>query len=284
MRQSYSAALLRYVHDVTAGEFVNVGVVVFSPEVKYLGCLCTQRYGRASQLFGDGRVSGTHLKGVLRWVQSRIDELGSRLAGELDLGQKPQALTDALASVLPRDDSSLQWSQEMGGLTANPERTLEELYSRFIERYEQAPVRKGREDEDVWRPFKAALQTERVLGYLKPHLIQGRDYEYNFSHAWRNGQWNVYEPISLDLLDAESIKEKAVRWLGRAQSLSDAEEKFKLHALLGAPSDDRLLPAYVKAQNIMHKMNVPHDFVREDEAAALARSLGTEIRGPLAPK
>jgi len=210
--------------------------------------------------------------------------LGARLAGELYLGQKPQSLKDALASVLPQDDSSLQWSQEMGGLTANPERTLEELYFRFIERFEHAPPRKGREDEDVWRPFKAALQTERVLEYLKPHLIQGRDYEYSFTHAWRNSLWNLYEPISLDLLDAESIKEKAVRWLGRAQSLSDADEEFKLHALLGAPSDDRLLPAYIKAQNIMHKMNVPHDFVREDEAADLARSLGIEIRGSLSPK
>jgi hypothetical protein len=66
--------------------------------------------------------------------------------------------------------------------------------------------------------------------------------------------------------------------------LSDADEEFKLHALLGAPSDDRLLPAYIKAQNIMHKMNVPHDFVREDEAADLARSLGIEIRGSLSPK
>lgn len=284
MRQNYSAVLLRYVHDVASGEFVNVGVVVFSPDAKYLGCLCTQRYGRVSQLFGDGHVNGPHLKGVLRWVQSRIDELGSRLAGELDLGQKPQALTDALGAVLPRDDSSLQWSQEMGGLTANPERTLEELYVRFVERYEHTAARKGREDDDVWRPFKTALQTERVLVHLKPHLIQGSDYEYNFSHAWRNGRWNVYEPISLDLLDAESIKEKAVRWLGRAQSLGDAEEKFKLYALLGLPSDDRLRPACIKAQNIMHKMNVPHDFVREDEAADLARSVAIEIVQSPVPK
>jgi hypothetical protein len=284
MRQSYSAVLLRYVHDVAAGEFVNVGVVVFSPDAKYLNCLCTQRYGRVSQLFGDGHVNGPHLKGVLRWVQSRIDELGSRLAGELDLGQKPQALTEALVAVLPRDDSSLQWSQEMGGLTANPERTLEELYFRFVERYEHTAARKGREDEDVWRPFKVALQTERVLGHLKPHLIQGSDYEYNFTHAWRNGLWNVYEPISLDLLDAESIKEKGVRWLGRAQSLGDAEEKFKLYALLGAPSDDRLRPAYIKAKNIMHKMDAPHDFVREDEVADLARSLALEIVRSPVPK
>jgi hypothetical protein len=32
MRQSFSAVLLRYVHDVASGEFVNVGVVVFSAD------------------------------------------------------------------------------------------------------------------------------------------------------------------------------------------------------------------------------------------------------------
>jgi len=78
----------------------------------------------------------------------------------------------------------------------------------------------------------------------------------------------------LDLLDARH-KGKAVRWLGGPKSRR-RREKFKLYALLGLPSDDRLRPACIKAQNIMHKMNVPHDFVREDKAADLARSVAIE--------
>ena len=283
MNQSYSSVILRYIHDVSSGEFVNVGVVLFSPVAKYLGCLCTSRYGRLSRFFGEGRVSGQHLRDVLRWLQSRIDEVGSRIRGELDLGQKPLSLADALASVLPADDSSLQWSHEMGGMTRDPERTLEELYSRFVEKYERPVTRRGREDEEVWRPFKTALQAERVLVHLRPHLIQGNDYEYNFEHAWRNGSWNVYEPISLDLVDADTVVEKAIRWLGRAQGLSDTQENFKLFALLGAPSDDRLRSVYVKARNIMHKMPIPHEFVQEDDAEALARNLRNEI-GKVGPE
>lgn len=278
MRQKYSSVVLRYIHDVTSGEFVNLGVVVFAPTAKYLGCLCTSRYGRVSRFFGEGRVSGQHLRDILRWLQDRIDELGSRIRGELDLGQKPLTLSEALASVLPLDDSSLQWSHEMGGITSNAERTLEELYARFVEKYERPAVRRGRDDAEVWRSFKAAFQTERVLAYLKPHLIRGRDYEYNFDYALRNGRWNVYEPISMDLIDAETIVEKAVRWLGRAQGLSDADEDFTLFALLGPPSDERLRSAYMRARNIMKKMTIRHEFVEERDATELARVLRQEIR------
>jgi hypothetical protein len=79
------------------------------------------------------------------------------------------------------------------------------------------------------------------------------------------------------LVEASSITDKANNWLGRMMSLVESEEKFELHLLLGKPRDPKLLSAYAKAQNILHKMPGKPEFVQEDEAEAFAESLKKEI-------
>jgi hypothetical protein len=90
--------------------------------------------------------------------------------------------------------------------------------------------------------------------------------------------WHAYEPISFDLAEGDSIKDKANRWLGRVTSLADSQEKFSLYMLMGMPREDKLQTAYVQAQNILNKMPVKHEFVQEDEAEQFAESLTSEIK------
>ena len=47
--------------------------------------------------------------------------------------------------------------------------------------------------------------------------------------------------------------------------------------LIGAPQNERLKSAFIKAQNIMHKMPCNHEFIKEDEAEAFAENLKKEI-------
>ncbi len=56
-------------------------------------------------------------------------------------------------------------------------------------------------------------------------------------------------------------------------SLYDGGEPFQMNILLGAPQDERLKPAFVKAQNIMNRMPCEHEFIKEDEAEDFAESL-----------
>jgi hypothetical protein len=79
------------------------------------------------------------------------------------------------------------------------------------------------------------------------------------------------------MVDAGSILEKANRWVGRATSLNDSSERFKIHILLGEPQDDRLRSAFEKAQNILNKMPGQKEFVHEAEADAFADELAREI-------
>ena len=87
----------------------------------------------------------------------------------------------------------------------------------------------------------------------------------------------MIEPLSFDLENADSIKEKAARWLGRTVALEGAVEEFKLYLLMGKPSQERLMQAYTKAENLLHKMPVAKEFIREGEEEAFALEVQSEI-------
>jgi hypothetical protein len=118
-----------------------------------------------------------------------------------------------------------------------------------------------------------------VIHYLQPKKIVAPSIEYEFQYTWKNACWHALEPISFDLVDAQHMSEKAARWVGRMTGLQEAPEKLELHVLLGAPLDEDLRNAFVKAQNLMHKMPGKHEFYGESEAEALAEQLAKEIRG-----
>ncbi len=277
MKTAYSFVVLRYVHDVMTGEFVNIGVALYAPEAKYLGGICNTRYGRLTSMFGKGEFDGDYFRGLMRYIEGRFDEIGDKLRNELPLHGVPSDIMEIARTILPPDDSSLQWSEPGGGQTEDPRRTLEDLFVRMVEHYENRQPRPSRDDGEVWRVFKREFETQHVINRLRPKRITAPDDDYEFEHAWKNQRWRMYEPISFDLLEAESITSKANRWLGRAINLNDSPEKFVLHLLLGEPGLEKMRPAYAKAENILNKIPIEKVFVREHEARAFSESLAAEM-------
>jgi len=275
MKTTFTFTVLRYVHDVSTGEFVNMGVALYAPEAGYVSAMCNPRYGRLSRVFLD--VNGDHVRSLMRFIQARFEEFGVKLNGELPLEGKPKSIMDIAANILSPDDSSLQWAEPGGGITENPAATLEQLYDRLVQRYEQKTPGVSRTEADVWRVYRKELENKQVLAKLQTKLIVAKDDEYEFEHAWKNGSWHCYEPISFDLEKPDSLVDKANRWLGRATNLRDAKEDFTLHVLLGEPQMEKLKQPFAKALNILHKMPVKHEFVREAEAGSFSITLADEM-------
>lgn len=165
-----------------------------------------------------------------------------------------------------------------GGQTEDPRKTLEDLFARMVERYENSQGRQSRDDGEVWRTFKREFETQHVINLLRPKRITAPDDDYEFEHAWKNQRWRMYEPISFDLQEAESITSKANRWLGRAINLNDSPEKFVLHLLLGEPTLEKMRPAYAKAENILNKIPIEKVFVREHEAKAFSELFASDMK------
>lgn len=275
MKTQYSFSVLRYIHDVVTGEFINVGVVLFAPEARFLNCICSQRYGRLSKMFIN--VDGNHFRQVTRYLQDRILEEGERLVSEFPLEKLPNTVSGFTSRILPVDDSSLQFSPEGYGISDNPAATLEQLYVRHVEQYCEKNEQKKRDEDDIWKSFKRPFEEKHILVKFMSHQIVGKNFDYEFKHCAKNGRWHIQEPVSFDLVEAGSITDKANNWLGRITSLMDGGEPFKLNLLLGAPQDENLKKAFVKAQNILHTMKCDHDFIREDEADQFAEKLKHEI-------
>jgi hypothetical protein len=276
MKTTFTFTVLRYVHDVATGEFVNMGVALYAPEAKYVSAICNPRYTRLSRVFLE--VNGDQIRSLMRYMQARFEEFGVKLNNELALEGRPKSIMDIAAGILPPDDSALQWSEPGGGLSEDPAATLEQLFSRFVEKYEQKPPTISRTEADVWRVYRRELEQTQVLARLQTKRIVAKDDEYEFEHAWRNGLWRLYEPISFDLVESDSLVEKANRWLGRATNLAESTDDFQLFVLLGEPQLEKLKQPFAKALNILNKMPVKKEFVREQEAARFSRELASDIQ------
>ena len=198
--------------------------------------------------------------GMLVWIRTR--SIGS-------------AVNDSFleSKGLPGDDSALQWSQTGTGLTANPARTFERLYERYVARYDSSPI-EHRSDEDVWRPVRDKLMERGIKVPFEPRTVVGAQDRIVFERAWKNGRWHACEPVSLDMTDAEAIMDKARRWRGHLAAVADgASERIDLHFLLGRPQNGSLMSAYETAKAILAHASFVTDVVEDNDIDAFVASM-----------
>ena len=227
-----------------------------------------------------GEIDGNRFRQTTRYIQERLRNIGGELSKGLPF-ETSRTIEGVLATVLPPDDSAFQFSPAGTGVGRDLGKELEDLFVRFVERYSPHPESTPRDDDEVWRVYREPLERRHIVEYLTPKRIVAANYDYEFKHSWKNEVWRVYEPVSFDLLKATSILDKANRWLGQAASLSDSKEKFKMYLLLGEPREAGLKTAFVKAQNILHKMPGEHELIKESEAEEFADEVAHEFRDHL---
>lgn len=274
MKTAYSYLTLRYVHDVVTGEFVNVGVVVYAPEHRFLRARFTTSYERLNAIFL--KIDHAHFRTMVRYLANRFAEMAEELHDSLQLAPAV-GLAELVRRALPPDDSSLQWSDLGGGFASDPKSVTAEIYARLVEKYERSGEQQSRSDEDIARPFKAKLEQKKVAPKIGEKPIIAKDYHYNFQFAWKNSIWHLYEPVSFDLVTPDSIVEKASKWLGRAHALQDSPEQFKLYFLLGEPKHAAARKAFEHAQHLLQRIPGQKKLIRESELDAFTNHVAEEI-------
>jgi len=272
MKTTYSTITLRYLHDVVTGEFANIGVVLYSPDQRFLEARFTTSYERLNAIFL--KIDHLHYRALMRYMANHFDEIAADIRDGLNV-PPVTALTEIVRQVLPPDDSSLQWSEQGGGFTEDLAKTMDELFKRLVVRYVAGAEQVSRTDEEIAKPFKTRLG--RTAEKLAEKKIETKDYQYDFRFAWKNEIWHLYEPVSFDLVDPGSIREKANKWLGRGHALHDAREKFKIHFLLGEPRQDETKKAFENALHLLSKIPGHKQLVREDELEQFTEHVAEEI-------
>ena len=266
----YTYTVLRYVHDVATGEFVNVGIVMSVPSQRKVLAKTRTTIGRIKGVFPD--LERAPFTSLMNSVQRSFRNISKTLA-KADI---PSTCGDAAKyarQAVPVDDSSLQWSPVGSGLTDDVTKTFDRLYERLVARYDTRPTHR-RTDDDIWKPVRQMLEERHLDTRLQEKAIRGGVDEIVFKHARKNGRWHVYEPVSFDLADAEGIKSKAREWLGHLSAVvfDGVAEPFQPHFLVGQPCDVKLRPAYEAAIAILRRSpNEPEIFEESQIDALVAR-------------
>ena len=129
----YDFVVLRYIHDIVSREFVNVGVVLYSPSDQKLVGRFQEKLDRAKKLFPDFDecVFSTSLKAIQLGLDQEMNrtELSLRFSSTTDF-------TSRLRQILPTDDIALQWSDIGSGVSANFDVALDQLFTRYVSRYD----------------------------------------------------------------------------------------------------------------------------------------------------
>ncbi len=277
-RRPYSYSVLRYIHDVVTGEFVNVGLVMIAPGVSGARPIVRfefkDRIQRLRSLFPDvdRAAFATAIQAVARSARTVAKQIeGGGLFTEGD------ARTVAIR-MLPHDGSSLQWSEVGTGLAADFEKEFRRIAARMLSHYDRRTGSK-RTDDDVWRPVRTAIIEREIDIEFESKVVRGELDTIEFAHAWKNGKIHAYEPLSFDLADAENIKKKVRRWVGHLSTVAVGKhDEFQAHFIVGRPSDPRLLPSYDDAVKLLRSAAGHPEVYEEEEIPALIDKLEVSYR------
>ena len=273
-QQAYSFTILRYIHDIISGEFLNVGVVVYSPDSRELVVRTQSSIGRVRAAFPDMDL---HIfRNMVKSIESGIARLAEEIADTpQDDGEDRDARNHG-RSVLPDDDSSLQWGPVGFGITTDVSSTLDRLFARYVTKHD-GPARHERSkrtDADVRRRFHEQLSQQGVDIPFRPKRVRGTEDEITFRSAWKNGNWHAVEPVSLDLANERGIKNKARLWRGHLDAVAEAaREEVSVHFVVARPSDAGLSRAFDSAKVILAGSPFSEDVVEEARAEALIATI-----------
>lgn len=124
----YHYALLRYIHQAAAEEFVNVGVALWMPDQRRFLFELSGNAARLKGFFADFDVEK---------YQTLVEDLRHRLQA-LASSEQTRVLIVQLRRAIPDESAGFSYSLPMGGITLNAERRVRELYEEYVGKHEQA--------------------------------------------------------------------------------------------------------------------------------------------------
>lgn len=269
----YSYVILQYLPDIMTGEVLNVGVVFYCPADQFLAVRMRPSITRISQAFPG--INGQGLKRIAGWIGTSISKHARQLYGKSRelFSEDPRSAKEFALLHFPRDDSSLRWSEERHGLTANSQNELNRIFNRVVVHYDRPIDRHARSDADVWYEYSKALDAVGLATELTEHVVPGEIEPYKFEHALKNGKWHCLEPLSFDLMRPESIKTKARDKFAEFSFINVPKDDLKVYFLIGEPHTDEGRKAADTALRFLERSPIEKEIVREIEASALANRL-----------
>jgi hypothetical protein len=277
-RIAYTYCLVKYVHDPSVGEMLNIGVLMCAPSVNFIEAKFNYHYERLSSTFAD--FDGDNYRETIKDIElslSKIKDLN--LSSTLFVIKERVENVEQLSGQLIMDRSlSIQFGGMLAGLTYNLEEELEGIFQQSVLAQYPIKEKKSRTDEEVWALYKKPLHQKHLDKYLKPKRFSSDAYDYKFEHAFKNEKWHVLKPVNMEYAASQTIQDRATKIFGEAAAMEGDPDLSKMYILLGTPKLASHKTAYIKAKNLLHKIPINKEIIEEDEAEGFADHLADYMK------
>ncbi len=268
--KKYQYQLIRYVHDHFTGEYVNVGVVVYSKDERFLASKTTNRYQRVKHMFPE--ANGRWIMQVLGNFNQQIRKTSKELN---ELFTPSESLEQITSGIIMRDNAAIQLTETKFAVDMDLNAALSDLYNSQVEKYIVNKVDKNSLlDEDVWRiKYKVYFEQYGIEKRLKTHDVKVPEDVISFQRSWKNEIWHCYEPLSFVLKEKDSIKDKVYKWAGRLQGLQQANEPLHITLMTSISPKHKDLNGFIFEYLQVNSENLNVDIITEDKAETLAKEI-----------
>jgi Protein of unknown function (DUF3037) len=261
----YQYAILRYVNNLSSGEFVNIGLLMWLPNDCKMIYRINHRYRRVSEFFYPFDSSGYQqmmyrVKQRCLQIQKEVNEDNYNL-----FIKKPTHILEILDRIITEDSTCFQWSEISSGGVINPASRFEQLALEFVERHEKHTDRERQTESKILQNVEARIEACGLTRYLKENMpIVSRNYSYTFRLGWNNHVTQVLEPITFDYVNASDVVEKAITWSGRLANLANSEE-FQMTGVIAPPANNTWLNEYKRAIEILKEAPKIRELITETD-------------------
>lgn len=272
--KTYQYQILRYVHDHFTGEFVNLGVVVYSPADGFLKANVCQRYSRVTSMF-----PGANGKFILKLIKN-FEILIRKSSKELTQLFKPsEDLASITKSILPPDDSALVLTETRYAIDIDLDAALNDLYNDLVVKYIDFSSEHSLTDDDVWKKkYKSYFDKYHITDKLVQHEVTTKNDVFSFDKAWKNEIWHCYQPVSFDLQSKDAIRGKVYKWSGALKEMAKIQEKIHITFLTSLSSNFDTLNEFIKESLDQDTSFVEIDVVVDTQADLIARQISKAIQ------
>lgn len=272
--KKYQYQILRYVHDQFTQEFVNLGVVVYSAEENFLKATFSNKYSRINALFPN--ANGRFVSQITKRIQVAINKVSVESLNNVNKYNNISAIT---SSILPIDDSALQFTEPLMAIDFDLERAGQILFSELVEKYilNENSI-KTLSDDDVWKKkYKTYFDEYKISEKLKEHKVATQNDVFLFDKSWKNEVWHCYQPLSFDLQTPESIKEKVYRWSGKLKEIQKVNQSLHLTFLSAVSESHFNLKDFVINSLSQEIENLKVEVIMEQDAEKLVQKIKRQM-------
>lgn len=191
-------SIIQYCPDLSRQEAVNVGVILFCPEVPFLDVKTSENVKRIRKVFGADNGDANQIRMAIAALEGRLKAEREQLTD-----------ADALAKFGARQANSVQITVPRRVLVEKPGAELSRLYERLVS------PRKARPAADVKTVLEAEFST-RIYQTLLRRKVDVVVPEFRrvvtIPYAYQNGRFNLIQPAKFNEDSSTDIIQTAGRF------------------------------------------------------------------------